>query len=197
MKKIAFFDFDGTITFKDSLFEMIRYSRGAGSFYLGLLVNAPYLVAFKLKLISNQRTKERILKYFFSGTGRAAFQQSCDDFADEILPGIIRPLALEEISKLKNNGFEVVVVSASPEHWIKKWADYQGLVLIGTRLQMVDDCVTGLIDGTNNNGEEKASRILGSYNLKDYTEIVCYGDTEGDRAMLALGTQTFYRPFRS
>ena len=196
MKKIAFFDFDGTITTKDTLLEVIKYQKGKASFYAGFLLNLPVLAGLKLKLISNQKAKESILKYFFKGMDFESFQQGCDGFIDNVLPSIIRPAALDEIKKLKAEGFEIVVVSASPSNWIKKWADANGLGLIATKLQIKDDFLTGYIDGINNNGDEKVVRIKAEFNLSEYSEIYCYGDSSGDKAMLELGTKAFYKPFR-
>ena len=51
-KAIAFFDFDGTITTKDTLLEFIRFSKGRFRFYLGFLLYSPYLIAYKIKLIA-------------------------------------------------------------------------------------------------------------------------------------------------
>lgn len=197
MKKIAFFDFDGTITTKDTLFEMIKYQKGKAAFYAGILLNAPVLIALKLRLISNQAAKERVLIHFFKGMGISAFQKGCDQFIDSRLPLIIRPGALQEIEKLKAAGFEIVVVSASPSNWLKKWSDAAGLGLIATKLQSVNEKFTGYIDGLNNNAEEKASRIRAAFDLSKYDEIYCYGDSGGDKAMFTLGTKTFYKPFRA
>jgi phosphatidylglycerophosphatase C len=196
VKKIAFFDFDGTITTKDTLLEVIKYQKGKAGFYTGFLLNAPFLVALKMKLVSNQAAKERMLSYFFKGMDLKSFQLGCDQFIDNALPAMIRPGALEEIKRLKAEGFEVVVVSASPVNWIKKWTDAAGLGLIATRLQAVNGALTGYIDGINNNAEEKAVRIKAEYDLSKYDEIYCYGDSSGDKAMLALGTKIFYKPFR-
>jgi len=196
LKKIAFFDFDGTITTKDTLLEVIKHQKGKVAFYTGLLLNAPVLAGLKLKLVSNQAAKERILRHFFKRTPLTDFQQACDNFIDETLPAILRPGALEEMKRLKASGFEIVVVSASPENWIKKWADANGIGLIATKLQSSGDKLTGYIDGTNNNAEEKAARIRAEFDLSEYDEIYCYGDSGGDKAMLALGTKAFYKPFR-
>ena len=196
MKKIAFFDFDGTITTKDTLLEVIKHQKGSALFYTGFLLNTPALIGLKLKLISNQKAKERMLRYFFRGMELNNFQQACDKFIDEALPQMIRMDAIEEIQNLKTQGFEVVVVSASPTNWIKKWTDANGLGLIATNLQCVDGTLTGQIDGINNNAEEKVARIKAAYNLADYDEIYCYGDSSGDKPMLALGTKAFYKPFR-
>lgn len=196
MKKIAFFDFDGTITSKDTLLEVIKHQKGKALFYTGFLLNTPTLIGLKLKIVSNQKAKERMLTYFFKGMDVGAFQQACDKFIDEVLPPMIRMDAIEEIQKLKSEGFEVVVVSASPTNWIKRWTDANGLGLIATNLQCVNGSLTGLIDGINNNAEEKVARIKAAYNLADYDEIYCYGDSNGDKPMLALGTKAFYKPFR-
>jgi HAD superfamily hydrolase (TIGR01490 family) len=194
--KIAFFDFDGTITTKDTLFEVIKFQKGKAGFYRGLLVNAPVLAALKLKLVSNQFAKEKVLRYFFKGRDISLFQEACDLFADEVLPTIVRQGAAAEINKLKASGFEIVVVSASAENWIKKWSDNIGVQLIATRLETNDKLLTGKIKGQNCNGDEKAVRIKSAYDLSQYDEVYCYGDTSGDKPMLALATKAFYKPFR-
>jgi phosphatidylglycerophosphatase C len=196
VKKIAFFDFDGTITTKNTLLEVIKFQKGSVSLYTGLLINTPYLAAYKVKIISNQLAKEKILKYFFEGMDFTLFQQACNDFADKALPAIIRPEAIAEIEKLKASGFEIVVVSASAESWIKKWSDTVGATLIASKLEVKDNKITGNIAGRNCNGSEKASRIKSAYDLSQYNEIYSYGDSKGDKAMLALATKPAYKPFR-
>jgi phosphatidylglycerophosphatase C len=197
VKKIAFFDFDGTITTKDTLFEVIKYQKGKAGFYFGFLLNAPVLIALKLRLVSNQAAKERILGYFFKGMELKSFQKGCDEFIENVLPSIIRPGALEEIKRLKAEGFEIVVVSASPSNWIKKWSDAACIGLIATKLQCINELLTGNIDGINNNSDEKAINITANFDLSQYSDIYCYGDSNGDKAMLALATKAFYKPFRN
>jgi len=196
MKKIAFFDFDRTITTKDTMFELIRHQKGNAKFYFGFLINIPVFAALKLKLISNQVAKEKLLSYFFKGTDLSIFQSACEVFANEHLPLLIRPGALAEIEKLWQQGFKITIVSASAENWIKSWADKMNIGLIATQLETVNDKLTGRVEGQNCNGEEKAARIRSVYNLAEFDEIYCYGDSKGDEQMLALGTKTFYKPFR-
>jgi phosphatidylglycerophosphatase C len=195
-QRIAFFDFDGTITTKDTLLEIIKYQRGTFRFYLGFLLNSPYLVAYKLKFISNQAAKERMLRYFFRKTPVEQFQQRCDAFAATIIPGLIRPKAIMEIEKLLTAGAEVVIVSASAGNWIRSWCNTMQVKLISTKLEVVNGAITGKINGRNCHGQEKVRRITASYDLSAYHEIYCYGDTEGDKPMLQLATFAFYKPFR-
>lgn len=196
MKKgIAFFDFDGTITTKDTLLEFIKFSKGRKRFYWGFLYNAVYLLAYKLKLISNQSAKEKVLQFFFKNTPVHVFNDQCTVFSTEVLPKLIRPKALKELQKLKNENFIVVVVSASPQNWIQPWSSAMKVELIASQLEIKDEKITGRILGKNCHGPEKVRRIMEKYVVEDYDEIYAYGDTSGDLPMLKLATQPFYRPF--
>jgi HAD superfamily hydrolase (TIGR01490 family) len=196
VSRIAFFDFDGTITIKDTLLEIIKYKHGKNKFYFGFLLHSPYLVAYKLGIISNQLAKEKVLRYFFKKMSPEQFQAMADEFGRTSIPALIRPKALEEIKKLKESGAEVVIVSASAENWIAEWCKQLGVKLIATQLESKNGRMTGRIVGRNCHGEEKVARIKARYNLADYREIYCYGDTSGDRPMLGLGTVRFWKPFR-
>lgn len=195
-RRIAFFDFDGTITSRDTLLAMIRYHAGTVKYWWGFALNSPFIVAYKAGLISNQAAKERVLRFFFGRMHADAFRVSCHRFAAEQLPGLLRPKALQEIERLKAAGVEVVIVSASPEDWIRPWSEALGLQLLATRLQTKNDRITGRIEGHNCHGEEKVRRIREAYDLPAYNEIYCYGDTKGDKPMLSLATFSFYQPFR-
>ena len=195
-QRIAFFDFDGTITTKDTLLEFVKFSKGSLRFYLGFLLTSPWMVAYKLKLTSNHKAKEKFLTWFFRNTPQPVFQDWCGRFAAEIIPGLIRPKALTEIARLQELGATVVIVSASPENWIKPWSEPMGLQLIATRLTLKKEKLTGKIEGPNCHGKEKVSRIKENYTLSDYNEIIAYGDTSGDRPMLDLAAISFYQPFR-
>lgn len=202
-QKIAFFDFDGTITTKDTLLEFIKFSRGSFRFYLGFILNGPWLIAYKLKLISNQKAKERILQFFFRNTPVDLFEQQCERFSREILPELIRPKALREITRLKESGATVVIVSASPANWIREWSEKMEAALLATQLETTPGNkgaaslrLTGKIFEVNCHGEEKVRRIKEAYALEEYNQIYTYGDTGGDVPMLKLGTTSFYKPFR-
>ena len=196
MSRIAFFDFDGTVTTKDTLLEFIRFSKGTLPFYLGFALNSPWLIAYRLKLISNQTAKERILAWFFRNTPLAEFQESCDRFAAQEIPGLIRPKARNEIRDLQEKGFSIVIVSASPENWLRHWTESIKADLIATRLETREGRLTGKIADLNCHGKEKVRRIGEAFNLNNYSEIYAYGDSSGDKPMLALAHHSFYQPFR-
>lgn len=193
---IAFFDFDGTITRKDTFLEFIKFYRGKYNFYKGFLINSPFLIAYKLKLIPNYTAKQRILRYFFKGELLDHFQSMCDEFATHRLPKLIRPNALLEIERLKRENIEIVIVSASAVNWISKWSTAMGLSLIATKLEVADNKITGNIDGLNCYGAEKVNRIKELFNINGYTSIHAYGDSKGDHELFKIAHKTFFKPFR-
>ncbi|PWT75989.1 MAG: HAD-IB family hydrolase [Bacteroidetes bacterium] len=195
-RRIAFLDFDGTITTRDTLLEIIKYQKGVFRFYLGFLLCSPVLVALKLKLISNQTAKEVVLRYFFRNESLTEFQQKCDSFAGTELKKLIRPKALIEINRLRSIGADIVIVSASASNWIRPWSDPLEIYLITTVLENRNGLLTGRIEGKNCHGKEKVSRIRSQFDLASYDEIYCYGDSRGDKPMLSLATTAFYKPFR-
>jgi HAD superfamily hydrolase (TIGR01490 family) len=195
-RRIAFLDFDGTITTKDTLLETIKFQKGIFLFYFGFIITSPFLIAYKLKLIKNSTAKEKVLQFFFNKMPLSSFQLKCDDFASQKLPSLIRPKALVEINKLKEKNAEVVIVSASAKNWLQQWCNAVGAKLICTNLEIKNEKLTGRIEGENCHGKEKVKRIHAAYNLSEFDEIYCYGDSSGDRPMLSLATFPFFKPFR-
>ena len=196
MNKISFFDFDGTITTDDSLLKFIRFVVGDRRFLLGLVVLSPMLVLYKFKLIPNYKAKQYMLSWFFKGMSKDAFLKVANEYSLVHIDKILRPKAIEKINWHKNQGHKVVVVSASIECWLRPWCEKNGLELIATKLEIKDDIVTGKLLSKNCYGVEKANRIKEIYNLKDFEYIYSYGDSIGDKQMLELAHEKFYKPFR-
>ena len=195
-RRIAFFDFDGTITTRDTLPEILSFHRGKIHFYMGLLINAPILLGYTLGLIPNYSAKQCLFRYFLRNQSGKEFQTLCDQFSRDVLPFLLRPKAIKEIQQLLAEGTRVVIVSSSAAHWISQWTASLGIPLLATRLEIKNERLTGRIAGRNCYGAEKVNRIREAYDLSAYDEIYCYGDSHGDKEMLALGIRKFYKPFR-
>ena len=194
--QIAFFDFDGTITTDDSLIRFIRFVVGDTKFAIGMLALSPMLTAYKLKLIPNYKAKQYMLSYFFKGMIKEKFMQVANEYSLKHIDTILRPKAMEKIAWHKEQGHKIVIVSASIECWLKPWCDKHGLDLITTKLEIKDGIVTGKFLSKNCYGIEKANRVHTEYNLDDYDHIYAYGDSRGDKELLALANESFYKPCR-
>ncbi len=194
--RLALFDFDGTITTKDSMVEFIQYAVGKKKYYFGLLILSPILMAYKLNLYPNDKAKERLLAHFFKKITIKEFQKIVINYDKNELDKIVRKEAIEKIVWHKKQGDEVVVVSASMECWLKLWCDRQNIKLIATKLEIENGKFTGRFSTKNCYGEEKVSRLQELYSTKKYSHIYAYGDSLGDRELLALADEAFYKPFR-
>ena len=193
--KLILFDFDGTITKKDSLIIFIKYVIGDFYYYKGLLMLSPMLLAYKLKIISNNIAKEKLIAHFFNGWDKIEFQSIANNYSIEKIEEIIRPSALERINWHKQQGHTVVIVSASVECWLKGWCENNNLELIGTKLEFRNDKLTGKFSTKNCYGIEKVNRIKEKYNLKNYEIIYAYGDSKGDKEMLSIADKKYYKYF--
>jgi phosphatidylglycerophosphatase C len=196
MKKLVLFDFDGTITTKDTLLEFIRYYHGSARFALGFSLSSPWLGLMFLKAIPNWKAKERILEWFFKGESLEVFNRKSEQFCSEVLPALIRPDALKEIQAHLQSGATVAVISASAENWVRPWCNQYKLNCLATQLESVGNILTGKIAGLNCYGAEKEKRIRECYNLSEFDEVIAYGDSRGDLEMLALAQRQHYKPFR-
>ena len=64
-RRLALFDFDGTVTERDSFIEFIKYYKGPVSLYSGLVVLSPLLLLLKARVIKNWKVKELVFIFFF------------------------------------------------------------------------------------------------------------------------------------
>ena len=96
-KHLACFDFDGTITFSDSLFPFILFSFGAFRTGVGLFLEIPTLIRFLFGSLGRQEVKERLLTQFFANTDLNTMNKLGHDFALEQLPKMTKKEALDAI----------------------------------------------------------------------------------------------------
>jgi phosphatidylglycerophosphatase C len=194
--EIAFFDFDGTVTSKDTLAEVLKFIKGTFSYYAGIAILSPIIVAYKIGILSNHRAKEILLTYFLRGMDINKFNALCREFSEKKLPHLLKKSALHEIRKHMQNGTPVVIISASAENWIFPWCSKYNIECIATKLQVKNGKLTGKIDGLNCSGKEKVRHIQSRYKLSDFEKIYAYGDSPEDLHMLAIATEKNYKPFR-
>jgi len=193
---IVFFDFDGTITTDDSLIKFIRFVVGDAKTLWGMILLSPMLIIYKLKLIPNYKAKQCMISYFFKGMSEEKFMQVANEYSLKHIDTILRPKAMEKIAWHKEQGHKIVIVSASIECWLKPWCDKNDLDLIATKLEIQDGIVTGKFLTKNCYGIEKVNRVNESYDISEYDHIYAYGDSRGDRELLELADESFYKPFR-
>jgi phosphatidylglycerophosphatase C len=182
----AAFDFDGTLRRGDSLVGFLRDLLGPASLGAALACEAPWLLGYAAGWVGNDVAKQRLLRRCLRGQPLARLQQAGQRFAVEKLPRGLRAPMIDRLRAHQAAGHHCVLVTASPSLYTAPWAHAMGFrASIGTELEFdPEGRASGRFDGLNCWGPEKARRLrelLGGQAL-DYA----YGDTRGDREMLAM-----------
>ncbi|MDB5482072.1 MAG: hypothetical protein JWO83_3125 [Caulobacteraceae bacterium] len=189
------FDFDGTLTCRDSFMDFLAWRAGPLGFAAGLAASAPALLAWGLHR-DRGRLKAAIAKRFFGGTKRDQLETEARRFAVDRFDALIRPDALACWRDWRERGARLFIVTASPDILVAPFAERLGAQqLIGTRLGFdADGRFTGALEGANCRGEEKVARLRAALG-QDLRLDAAYGDTAGDREMLALADRPGLRVF--
>lgn len=190
-KSIAFFDLDGTLTTKDTLVEISKLLLGKKRTLFLLFKVLPRYILIKLKLYDRKKGKEYFFRLMLKNISETKFQNVCDDFCENHLPTILNKKVYELLTKHKKDGSKVIVVTASAVNWVEKWCKNEGIGIIGTELETFNGYFTGKIKGLNCYGKEKARRINLKFDLSKYDKVYAYGNSKGDKEMLALAHYSY------
>lgn len=199
-KKLYCFDFDGTLTTSDTLLEFIKYAKGRGRFLMVFLMYSPLLVLMKLHLYPNWKAKQQIFAHLFAGMHIEKFDALCRGFAEEN-QHLLRPKGITLVHEALVAGAQVFIVSASIDNWVRPFFDIRnlkGVQVLGTQIEVEDGKLTGNFKSNNCYGKEKVHRIaeaLKSFERSEY-EIEAFGDSRGDKEMLAFADKGHFKPFR-
>ena len=196
-KRLYAFDFDGTLTTRDTLFAFIRHVRGLPALLGGLLLHAPLLVLMKLKLYSNSRAKQRLFSFYFRGMPLEAFDACCRSFAHDSAH-LLRPQGLAAMDRALAEGAEVLIVSASIDNWVAPFfLPHRQVRVLGTQVEVAGGRLTGHFASPNCYGAEKVRRVEAALSgPRSHYFITAFGDSRGDRELLAYADQGYYKPFR-
>lgn len=196
MKKVVFFDFDGTLVKFDSFIKFARFSLSLKNFVKGLLYSMPWLIGWKLRICSSSKAKQHLFNSWFKGWDLKTFDSKCNEFSPIIEEGIngdiIKLLHDHQIS-----GCEIVIVSASIGNWIRPWASLYSINdVLATELE-IDKYgkLTGMFSTLNCLGQEKVNRILSKYGDINEYESWAYSDSDNDLPLLSIVNHGFKVPF--
>ena len=189
-RTIAAFDFDGTLTVKDSFPAFIRYATGTPRFLAGFLLYAPLLVLMKLRLYPGDKAKEQVFSHFFKGWEYQRFQMLGQAFAAEV-ETIRNEPTIKRLQRYVDDGDTVYVISASIREWVEPWSLQQGVnAVLATEVEVgADGKLTGRFKTRNCNGEEKVNRLLQVEPDRETYRLVAFGDSNGDRPLLAFADE--------
>ena len=196
-REIIVYDFDGTITTKDTFALFLRYYAGNFKWALNILRLLPVFAAYLIRLIDRNSVKAHVIRRFFKNESVSDVNAKAKQFAHEVIPGLIRPLAQESLDAAKKTPESLYICSASITPYLDAWADTQGIGnILATELEESNGRYTGQIKGWNIWGPGKVRRILAEFAPYPVTIMEAYGDSRGDKELLHAAQVSHWRPFR-
>ncbi len=190
------FDFDGTLTTRDSFTAFLAWKAGPWAYFTGLSRMIPQLAAYPLHR-DRGRLKAAAVARFLGGMTVQDLAEAAEAFATLHAQSLFRPDAVQTWRRWRAKGALVAIVTASPDILIQPFARGLGAdLLIGTQLE-IDTAgrVTGRLLSPNCRGPEKVRRLRAAFG-EDITLAAAYGDTSGDREMLNVANLKGYRLFK-
>ncbi|MBO0730593.1 MAG: HAD-IB family hydrolase [Acidimicrobiaceae bacterium] len=182
---VAAFDFDGTLVPGDSLRPFLTQLLGRRRFAAVLgRAGAPMLVGYGRD--GRDGAKKALLVRAVAGLPATAVAAAGEAFGAG-LASRVRPEMTSRLDWHRAREHRLVLVSASLADYLEPFGRLVGFDdVIATRLEVATDGrLTGQLAGNNVRAEEKATRLAGLLGSGP-VELWAYGDSAGDRELLAM-----------
>lgn len=193
--RLYLFDFDGTLTNKDTLFDFLQIS--FPHIYKSRFIKfIPLFLLSKFKLVNTEFVKQTFISSFLKGKPKEEINVLSQNYFNKRINSLIHPKALQYLKNIENTN-DKYIVTASLDIWVEPFANFFGFRLISTKAEFKNQIFTGKFATPNCNGKEKVKRIVCEIQLSQFKEIYAFGDTKGDKYMLELSTNPHYKYFNS
>jgi len=185
-RPLVAFDFDGTLTWRDSFQAFLIWRCGMRRYGAGLVKLAPAGLGY-LRDRDRGKIKAAAIAAFLAGAARGELEGQARAFAAQRARSLLRPDAVRAWRRWQGEGARLVIVTASPQFLVEPFGRGLGAeCVIGTRLGFdASRRATGELDGLNCRGPEKARRLREAFG-QDVRLEAAYGDSDGDREMLTM-----------
>ena len=193
---VVAFDFDGTLTVRDSFTAFLKWRAGTRRYMAGMVRLLPAALAYLLHR-DRGRIKAAAVREYLKGVPRETLEAEAREFAELFSRSLLRPDAVEVWKRWRGDHVRLVIVTASPDITVAPFARGLGAdALIGTRLAFDNqDRVSGAFETPNCRGAEKVVRLKDTFG-PEFKLKAAYGDTSGDREMLKMAEMPGYRVFK-
>ena len=195
---VAAFDFDGTVSYFDTLVPFLWSTAGTMKTAKNLACLIPPFIRFINNRDLRQETKEQLLKEFLSGKEYGDLAACGTNYAKGLLNRFIKPEALERIAWHKKQNHTLVLISANLKLYLEPWGKMNSFDhILSSELEFDHKGqATGKLKGKNCWGQEKVIRLTELLGSKENYILYAYGNSRGDQELLNLADYSFYRTFQ-
>jgi len=190
---LALFDFDGTLTLRETFGPFLTGAVPKHRILLGRLLLTPMILAYRAGWVSGVRVRAAVVRIGLSGASAAALRRAGEQFVRDTLPALLRVQMLERLEWHRQRGDTIVIVSGAFDVILDPWCQQLGVERLCSQLESRDGVLGGRYMGEQCVGNEKVRRVLNQYDLSSYTRIHAYGDTAEDHALLTLADEAWFQ----
>jgi phosphatidylglycerophosphatase C len=181
---VAAFDFDGTMTRRDTVVPFLVELSGRTAVGRGLVAAA----RSRARSSDRDGMKAALLRVSVAGRTHAELVEAGTRYAQRLLPQI-RPVMREQLEWHQARGHRTLIISASLHAYLDPLAATLGVDAVHAVELETDGrgVLTGRLARPNVRGDEKL-RGLDGLVTSDPSELWVYGDASGDAGLLARAT---------
>lgn len=192
-KNLILFDFDGTLSDRDSLVDFFIFTHGFIHFFWNMLLSIPIILVWKLGLYDAEKGKKFVINRFYKHWTKDKIDQQANLYLQKRMPKILRKGAIELVQSYQNKHNTIVIVSANIDLHLRAFCKQYQLELICTELLYEDEIYTGKFASSNCDKQEKVNRVKAIYNKNNFDKVIAFGNSSGDKAMLNWADESYYR----
>ncbi len=193
---IAVFDFDKTMSDRHSFWRFIRYCVGPIAFYTAIFYLIKQIYNYYTQKITLMELRVVVIAHFFKGMPEVVLKEKSTRFSEQKIPQWIVKEALAKVKSHQGQGHQLILVSNATEDYLIPWAASVGFhLVVGSRFEIKEGVLTGKLLGKNCYGQEKVNRLGQEIGELSQYEVYAYGDSEGDKELLALANYPYYRSY--
>lgn len=160
-------------------------------YFKNLIISAFSGLLYLLKIYDERKVKENTL-LFLKGTKRHNIEKLSKEFFNDVLQKIVYKDGIKMIKNLKEQGYDIYLITASPEFYMNEFYTINEVdKIIGTKFSYnANNEFTGKMEGNNCKGEEKVLRLLEYLNENnisvDFKKSYMFSDSLSDKPLLDM-----------
>ena len=158
MSTQALYDFDGTITTKDTTILLLVVLLKLRPWRFSVLIWLLLRMNVASDSVSKQGYKNKAIGYLIKDLSDMRLSEALKDFRNKV-EFLYRPSVVASIDQAIQDGCTVVIVTASPSFAISDCVSDLPVIVLGTEFEKEENIYTGLLKSENCYGKEKVNRI--------------------------------------
>lgn len=186
--RIALFDFDGTLTSKDTVRLFVLYlGKKYHKLYEVFLFYLILLLA-RLRIMSDKKMKESFLVLFLRGRGLKDVKHDVMQFFNSHLNSLLNTITIGYLRGHCNQGDKVYLLSANFDFFLEPLINLWGITgVIATQAERTEEIFTGRVIGNSCKGKDKFTRIKALFSNEEISKMIVYGDREDETLLGMVG----------